>query len=390
MERQYYIDWLRIIAIILVLFFHTAMIFAEEWSWHINNDERSYLWLEFNFWLSRFRMPLLFFISGFGSYLALRKRSPLRYTRERALRLLIPLHVAIFLVVPPQIFFERLTQGATFTFGEFYPTIFQGTPYPEGNTSWHHMWFVAYLFFYAVAALPIFLLLRKPQVQATLQRWISAVPNLTYALFIIPTALLFTFWTVEWPSTHAFIDDWGYHPYWFSFFLGGYLAGLAPNMLDTLQKHRRNLLGLAILAIVIINTIRWNKWEDIPLLNSLYVILLPIDAWLWLLALVGLGKQYLNRPHPLLAYANQAIYPFYILHQTVIVVVGYYVVTLVDEGILAKYLFISGVSFVLTVALYEYLIRPFRIMQFLFGVKPQAKSARKTATLEHQSPSRAA
>ncbi len=78
---MYDLDWLRVIAIILVLYFHVAMIFAAEpdWDWHIKNAETSNLWMEFNFWLSRFRMPLLFFISGVGSYFALRKKTPFLY-----------------------------------------------------------------------------------------------------------------------------------------------------------------------------------------------------------------------------------------------------------------------------------------------------------------------
>ncbi len=73
MERRHDIDWLRIIAILLVLYFHTAMLFNAHSGWHIQNEAKSELWGEFNFWLSRFRMPLLFFVSGFGTFLALRK-----------------------------------------------------------------------------------------------------------------------------------------------------------------------------------------------------------------------------------------------------------------------------------------------------------------------------
>ncbi|HAP62343.1 MAG TPA: acyltransferase, partial [Cytophagales bacterium] len=170
MERQHYIDWLRIFAILGVLFFHTAMLFVEDWTWHIQNEERSYLWLEFNFWLSRFRMPLLFFISGFGSYLALRKRTTRQYLGERYKRLMIPLFFAIFFIVPPQIYFERIFNGATFSFGEFYLTTFNFVPYPEGNMSWHHMWFVLYLFIYSAVGLPLFLWLRRPSITEELRR----------------------------------------------------------------------------------------------------------------------------------------------------------------------------------------------------------------------------
>ncbi|HAA11950.1 MAG TPA: acyltransferase, partial [Cytophagales bacterium] len=381
MERQHYIDWLRIFAILGVLFFHTAMLFVEDWTWHIQNEERSYLWLEFNFWLSRFRMPLLFFISGFGSYLALRKRTTRQYLGERYKRLMIPLFFAIFFIVPPQIYFERIFNGATFSFGEFYLTTFNFVPYPEGNMSWHHMWFVLYLFIYSAVGLPLFLWLRRPSITEELRRMALRAPRIVYTLTLVPTTLLFVLWTSKWPSTNALVNDWGYLPYWCTFFFAGYIVAVAPSLLDVLEKHARNLLGLAVLAIIIINVVRWNRiaLESTALLTA-YRALLAVDAWLWVLALVGLGKRYLNRPHRWLAYANQAIYPFYILHQTIIIVVGYYVIQ-VNEGMLAKYLFVAFVSGGLALAIYEYLIRPFRVMRFLFGVKSPRKASPKPAAL---------
>ncbi|MEM6700573.1 MAG: hypothetical protein AAF599_19365, partial [Bacteroidota bacterium] len=100
---------------------------------------------------------------------------------------------------------------------------------------------------------------------------------------------------------------------------------------------------------------------------------LAFSAWAWLFTAMGYGKRYLNRPNKYLAYTNRAIYPFYIIHQTIIVIVGYYIVTLVDEGILAKYLFISTLSLLLSIGFYEFLVRPFKVMRFLFGMKPESK-----------------
>jgi len=74
-ERLTYLDWLRALSIAGVLFFHAAMPFVSEWDWHIKNTDTSRILLEFNFWLSRFRMPLLFFISGTVSWFMLQKKS---------------------------------------------------------------------------------------------------------------------------------------------------------------------------------------------------------------------------------------------------------------------------------------------------------------------------
>jgi glucan biosynthesis protein C len=99
----------------------------------------------------------------------------------------------------------------------------------------------------------------------------------------------------------------------------------------------------------------------------------PITAWGWVLALVGYGKHYLNRPHKSLNYLNQAVYPFYILHQTVIVMLAYYIVQTQNESILSKYIYTVGITFFVTVLTYHLLIKPYALMRFLFGMKPKGE-----------------
>lgn len=375
MERRHDIDWLRVIAILLVLFFHTAVLFAAESDWHIKNPEQSYLWHEFNFWLSRFRMPLLFFVSGYGTFLALRKRGWWQYIRERHNRLIVPVVFAMFVVVPPQIYFERLYQGAGYTsFFDFYPNVFKFVPYPNGDFSWHHMWFVVYLFAYSVVCLPLFLYIRTKRGKMILRSLVDKAKGSGILWIMLPTILIGGFWSFWNGQTHDFINDLPWHFYWCSFFLMGYFVGAAPALWDTVERHRKKLLGAAIACIVLINFFRWNKLEpwDIdgihPMWQYLWTCALSADAWLWLLAASGYAKRYLNKHHLVLSYANKAIYPFYILHQTVIIAIGYYVIQ-IDESILAKYIFVSMLSLAGSLAIYEFLVRPFRLMRFLFGMK---------------------
>lgn len=385
-ERYYFIDWLRVIAIILVLFFHVGMIFTAEWGWHIKNNQTSNIVLEFNFWLSRFRMPLLFFISGAGAYWALRKRRVGTFLKERHNRLFIPLIFSMLIIVPPQVFFERLFLGEfSGSFFQFFPSIFSTGPYPNGNMSWHHMWFVFYLFLYSVVALPAFLLLKNKTVQDRIKRikWLNSTFGLY--LLIVPTLVLYIFWTIKFPRTSNLVEDWGYLPYWFSYFFVGYFVSSAEQFWTIIEKNRKNLLKFAVLAIVVLNYLRWNKIEPLYLYGEngqdhffyyFYHVLFPLNSWLWLLAAVGYGKKYLNKNHRILAYANRGIYPFYILHQTVIVAIGYYIVNL-EESIFLKYLFVSVLSFVLTVAIYDFTIKPFKLMRFLFGVKENKVQAKQ-------------
>ncbi len=374
MERRYDIDWLRIIAIVLVLYFHTAMLFTAHDGWHIQNQQKSEIWGEFNFWLSRFRMPLLFFISGFGTFLALRKRSPWQYLKERHHRLIIPLVFAMLVVVPPQVYLERISKGATHSYWEFYPSIFQWKAYPEGNTSWHHMWFICYLFVYSVIGLPLFLWIRSSGGQKFIGLMVEKTCRVHGLVLMLPTILLAGFWTYWHQDTHDLVNDLPWHVYWFSFFLMGFIAGTSDKLWISITSNRKRYLGLGLLSITLVNYVRWNDInfsglnEMHPSLGYAYLMLLAANGWLWLLAALGYAKAYLSKPHPLLPWANQAIYPFYILHQTVIIVIGYYVIE-VEESILTKYLLISTVSLIGSVAIYEFLIRPFRITRFLFGVK---------------------
>ena len=95
-------------------------------------------------------------------------------------------------------------------------------------------------------------------------------------------------------------------------------------------------------------------------------------GWSWVLALVGYGKKYLNYKLKVLDYLNQAVYPFYILHQTVIVVLTYYIVQTQNESILSKYIYTVGMTLFITVGIYHLLIRPYALPRFLFGMKPKA------------------
>jgi peptidoglycan/LPS O-acetylase OafA/YrhL len=164
----------------------------------------------------------------------------------------------------------------------------------------------------------------------------------------------------------------------------GYVCMATPGMMDSLERNRRLSLTLAFLSIVLINYLRWNQLEPSNVLANwqndyrtyLFLALYPATAWCWVFTAVGYGKKYLNKPHAALNYLNPAVYPFYILHQTVIVVVVYYVVQTSDT-ILMKFLFTVLLSFVITMAIYHTLIKPFAISRFIFGMKP----ARKTSSL---------
>ena len=161
-ERLYFIDRLRFGAVILLIFFHTALIFSAESNFHIKNSELSRILEEFTFFVNGWRIALLFFISGVGTSIALRFRTRSHYIRERFKRLFIPLIFGILVIVPPQIYIERISQGFAYgSYANFYLQSFSTGLYPYGNISWHHLWFVAYLLIYSVLSVPVLFYIRN-------------------------------------------------------------------------------------------------------------------------------------------------------------------------------------------------------------------------------------
>lgn len=370
--RRYDLDWLRVIAIVLLLFYHCGMAFVAEWGWHIKNADTSNIFQEWMYFLSRWRMALLFFISGAGTWFVLKRASASQYLWRRVLRLLIPLVFGMFIIVPPQIYMERLTQGVPYSsYLDFYRSVFEFRPYPQGSFSWHHLWFIAYLFIYSVIGVPIFLFLRGETGQALAHR-LAANLNapMLYAFGLAP-AILYAGLIMRFPGPQDLVHDWAWFLVYFTYFLYGFLFTLNDRFTSLLEHHRQTSLRLACLCYVALCYFRWNdmepKWSYSPP-ALLFLGLIALNSWFWVLTIVGYGRHYLNRTGKLLNYCNEGIYPFYILHQTVIVILVFYVVRTSDT-ILTKFLFLSVASFLVTVALYHFLVRPFAVTRFLFGMK---------------------
>jgi len=168
--RRYDLDWLgdRLRPAAVLPHGHDVRLVE----WHVKNPETSVLleWL-MNF-LHQWRMPLLFFISGGAVWFALEKYPLGGFVRERFVRLFLPLAFGMLAVIPPQVYFERLFQGYPYSsFWEFYGTIFYSGSYPQGNLSWHHLWYIPYILVYSLLWLPVLLMLRTSRGRAWLARF---------------------------------------------------------------------------------------------------------------------------------------------------------------------------------------------------------------------------
>ncbi len=378
--RQAWLDWLRILAIFGVLIFHSAMPFASELDWHIRNRETSNILLEMNQWLHMFRMPLLFFISGTVSYYMMQSRNAGGFIGLRLTRLLIPLIFGMLVIVPPQVYMERLTQGYHGSYLHFYVTMFTSGPYPKGNLSWHHLWFILYLVLYDIICAPLFAWIVSPGGAGFRNNlgWFSKGKRIY--LLTLPGIIVYTAFTLKYPETNTFWGDWAYMAYWLLFLLPGFLCIANPLLMDSLERNRKSTFIIAFLSLIAINVCRWNDicpWDVLPNWQDDYrtyafMALRSVCGWAWVLTAIGYGKKNLNRPHPSLNYLNQAVYPFYILHQTVIVILAYYVVKAPDS-VGMKYIFIVLVTLAISMVVYHHFIRPYRVTRWLFGMKKNRK-----------------
>lgn len=380
-QRQPYLDWLRIIAIIGVLVLHCSMPFAIELEWHIRNKETSNILLELVSWLHMFRMPLLFFISGAISYCMLQNRTGAGFIGLRFTRLFIPLLFGMLIIVPPQVYMERLASGYKGNFWQFYTDMFTSGPYPKGNISWHHLWFILYLLIYDIICAPFFAYMTSPAAEIIRRRMLWLGNGKWVYLLTVPGIIVYTTMVLKYPETNSLVDDWCFFFYWLCFLVPGFICMAVPGLISSLERNRRFSLLLAFTAILLINYVRWNDLQPWDTINNwqqdartyMYLALRTICGWAWVLTAIGYGKKYLDRKHPVLGYLNQAVYPFYILHQTVIVILAFYVVQIPDT-IGMKYTFIFLVTFVISMGIFHLFIRPFTVVRFLFGMKPVKKT----------------
>ncbi|HEY0655643.1 MAG TPA: acyltransferase family protein [Chryseosolibacter sp.] len=375
-ERQYYIDWIRVIAFMILIFFHCSMPFVS-FGWEIKNTDHSVFLDRLIIWLHQWRLPLLFFISGVGVNYSLRRRSVGSFFGERVIRLFIPLLFAMSFLTPIQVYYEWLQEGKiSMSYWEFYPSVFELVPYPEGTLTWSHMWFVVYLFVFTVLLLPIFAVFKIKMIQ----RWKLKL-NAAFQYPVVPLLLaapfVYYYFTlyIRWPEQGSLLDDWFVFSSSITFYFFGFFLGDLAAFWDTCEKYRILFISIALsCALVLFVKFYWQvrlpKQQDLDL--YIYGLVDALQIWSIILAAIGFAKHYLNFSNRYLTYLTAAVYPFYILHQTVIVASGFYV-TQLSLPIIVKLIILVIVCFVMIFSIYHFLIKPFIIPRILFGLKPREK-----------------
>jgi glucans biosynthesis protein C len=369
--RRYDLDWLRVIVFGLLIFYHVGMFFVP-WGWHIKNNE-IYSWLRYPMlFLNQWRIPILFVISGMGTAYALAYRSGGQFIKERIIRLYIPLTVGMLLIVPPQVYLERIINGEYIgSFWDWYSSgMFLNGVYPEGNFSWHHLWFLPYLLVFSIVLTPVFLKLRNNS-NGQLLSWLrdNLSKNPFFLLwFILPLyvyeALLEPFFNV----THNLVWDWFNFVSSMTLFLYGFLLiSIKEEFWNALALIWKKTLVIGIICFVAQLGI-WLLLEDSITVHFIEALIKVTNLWAWILTIFGFAARHLNKPSATLAYANQAVYPFYILHQTITIIIGYFIYDM-DWNLAVKFSLMTIGTFGFSWLIYEFLIRRVRFVWPLFGLK---------------------
>lgn len=371
-KREYGLDWLRIIAFAILIFYHTGLSFVPGGLWYVKNPETSESLTHVLAFFNRWRLPLLFFISGGAVYFSLRSRTYLQFAGERLRRLLIPLLFGTFVIVPPQIYWSRLSSGVHYaSYLEFWKTVFECVPYDRGNLTWAHLWFVGYVLVYSLLLIPIFALLKSAVGRRLIEQLAAYAekPGVMY-LISVPTILASYLLSEQWPVKYTLYGDWGNVTVSVIMFLWGFIICSNERFLDAISEKRRELIIFSLIMTAIFFSVRlssvMNTWTE----QTRYVATVLLDCSFgfgWQFTALAFSRVYLNKDSALLRYASKAVYPFFIVHQSISITLVYFLAPC-HTSIAIKLSLVALGTFLGSWLIYD-VVRRTRTTRLLFGIK---------------------
>lgn len=346
--RRYDIDWIRVIAIALLMVYHTAVGF-QPWGAMIAfiTSEESWesLWIPMTM-LNVWRIPLLFFVSGMGVYFAMQNRTWKQLLIERSKRILVPYVFGIFCIVPIHLYLFRshLNINAIYT--------------PDPG----HLWFLGNIVCYILICLPLFVYLRKNESSAWMQK-LRGLMTTPFGLLPIVAAFVAEVLIVK-PALFEFyaMTSHGFFLGLLAFFFGFYLMLTGEVFWKMIVKWRFLILFLAI-SLFLLRTF----W-----LKSPPAYLLSIESTMWIISVLAFGYLYLNKASRYLPYLSQAAYPVYILHMVFLYLGSMFIFS---TSLVLPLQFFMLVLFTLGGSLGAFeLVRRVKVLRFLFGVTERSTS----------------
>lgn len=353
MNRKYYIDNLRWLAILLLFPFHAAQIWSggEYSGFYIWSHTDTVLYV-FSTAVYPWYMTLLFVIAGISCNYALQKRTYRQFMVERVQKLLVPFCFGVLVLVPvmtyvAEVFFNRYTGTYWQQYELFFTKETDLTGYHGGFTP-AHLWFLLYLFVISLAALAVICLQKKcrPKMQ------IGSVSYPFLLLLFIP----------EWLGQYVLNIGGKSLGQFMVLFLVGYYMFSQECVLQKAEQYRFASLSLWILSgclytyLYCFENVR-NTW-----ITGLYIFF----GWMGIITLLGIGRSKLNFHNRISTYLSRASFPVYILHMPVLVVTGFFVLQL-PVGVAGQFLLITILSSIATFLLYEIVKRVSGIRQPICG-----------------------
>jgi glucan biosynthesis protein C len=400
--RRADIDWLRVFAVYLLFVFHVGKVFDPAPFYHIRNADLSFTMLVLCGFISLWHMPLFFLLAGWSAVASIQGRGYRPFFGERVRKLAIPLlagsvllgppikylelrsgldlnHAGLWVAAPLQAGFQTVIPNGLPTmqpfdesFLTFLPTFFTHLD----RFTWSHLWFLAYLFTLTLAWLPVFgWLLRRRA------RLADPSPAMVY-LPIVPLAVIQLTMRSRWPGIQNLYDDWANIAYYSVYLVAGFLLACHPSLERLVQREwkRSLVVGLGAAGSLLLAVLGVASSPAVLLVGS------AVAGWCFVLTILGVAQRFVTTSGPALRYLSESAFPVYVLHQAAIVIPGYFLVQL-PLGIATKFVLLLLLSVSLTLAVYQWLVRPFTVPRFLLGMKPKACALRRPVAL---SPSAAA
>ncbi|MFT4116461.1 acyltransferase family protein [Bradyrhizobium sp.] len=376
-ERRVDLDWVRIGAFGLLIFYHVGMLYVS-WDFHIKSAHRL-TWLEpVMLLLNPWRLSLLFLVSGFASRFMLRKYHLGAFIRSRSARLLIPLVFGMLVIVPPQSYLQIVEAlGYPAGFADFYTRHYlafgsQFCPNPcIVLPTWNHLWFVVYLWVYTVAL--VGLLWPWPALADRLGTRLAALLAGPWVL-IVP-CLLFVVWRrflfPAFPSTHALFGDWYNHADYATAFLIGFLLAQQDSVWRGIERQRWIALVAAATLFALFIGVRAGLLAPSLVPRWFASAAYGCYQWLAMAAVLGFARRHFTADGPVRRYLTDAIFPYYIVHQTAIIMIAH---ALRGSGLSAggEAAIVIGGTVLTCIATYE-AVRRIAWLRPLFGLRLEVR-----------------
>jgi len=377
-DRRIDLDWVRILAFGLLIFYHVGMYYVT-WGWHVKSPFASHTIEPLMTLSSPWRLSLLFFVSGCATAF-LHRKSATGFVRSRTQRLLIPLALGLWVIVPPQSWAE-VTEAVGYRDGYLH---FMRL-YAEGFggfcrdgclriPTWNHLWFVAYLWCYTMVVALAWLAIPQRLVDrcgAALARWLRG-PGLI-ALPVAWLGAIRVLLVARFPDTHALVDDWFLHANYLSVFVLGLLLAREAGVWEEIRRQRWIALALAIVGYAVVEA--WNLHYDalkaMDWLRQVQRVFYALDEWCAIVAAIGFARQWNPRDSRARRYLTEAIFPFYIVHQTAIVLLAHFMKPLGLRPLVEGPLLVAATA-ATCFASFE-IVRRVGWMRPLFGLAPRAE-----------------